>query len=165
MHKTILLLGTNLGNKKQNLLKAQTEIKNQVGNIAKYSDIYITEAWGNENQDSFLNQVLIIHTQQDEMTLLKTLQNIEKKLGRDRSKEEKWGSRIIDIDILFYDNIIYEAEKLTIPHPYIHLRKFTLLPLAQIAPEYKHPKLNKTIKELKNKCTDTLKVIQYNEEY
>jgi 2-amino-4-hydroxy-6-hydroxymethyldihydropteridine diphosphokinase len=157
-----LLLGTNLGNKKLNLKEAVNNLTETIGKITKLSRIYKTAAWGNENQPSFYNQVVALKTEFEPAYLLKELLAIEVKMGRVR--EEKWGARIIDIDILFYGKRIVDTPALSIPHPEIQNRKFTLLPLQEINPEFIHPVLNKSIKTLLLECPDKLEAIPYMED-
>lgn len=151
-----LLLGTNLGNRMVNLKTAENQFSDQIGPIILKSSIYKTEAWGNKEQPYFYNRVLKINTKYTAEEVFKKSQLIEKEMGR--IKTTKWGSRIIDIDILFFDNIIITTENLTIPHAAIAERRFTLEPLFEIAPNLIHPSLGKSIAKLLNECTDTLKV-------
>lgn len=154
-----LLLGSNLGMKIENLHSAENEISHNIGIIIKKSSIYQSPPWGFEHKEYFLNQVLQIKTQQSPEELLNTILNIEKNSGRIRSHESKtYQPRKIDIDILFYDRAIIKTDKLVIPHPRLHLRKFTLIPLHEIAPDLIHPIYKKTINELLQLCIDTSKV-------
>lgn len=155
-HTIYLLLGSNLGDRETNLGMARSLIENSLGTIIQSSSIYESAAWGKEDQPDFLNQVIKIQTQINPHALLEKLAWAETSLGRLR--EVKWGERIIDIDILFYENEIIEEEKLTIPHPGIPIRRFTLLPLSEIAPDLIHPLLKKSIRELLDECEDPLKV-------
>lgn len=157
-NKVVLGLGGNKGNVSETLNKSHNMIRELVGKIDLQSSFYQTKAWGIENQTDFINQVIQVGTDlQPKEILIKCLE-IEKVLGRER--KQKWGQRTIDIDILFYDNIIVETPDLKIPHPYIHQRNFVLYPLSEILPKFNHPTLNKTILELKNECNDSLKVIK-----
>lgn len=131
-------------------------IENSVGTILQASKIYESAAWGKEDQPDFLNQVVKIQTALNPHALLEKLIWAETSLGRLR--DIKWGERIIDIDILFYEKEIIDDNALTIPHPGIPQRKFTLLPLVEIAPELVHPELKKTMTELLEKCADKLDV-------
>lgn len=149
-----LLLGTNLGNKFENLDKAKNLLQERVGFVQKESSIYETEAWGNTNQPSFLNKVVLIETSINPVDLLVKILKIEEDLGRIRF--EKWGERIIDIDILYYNSIVITEDDLVIPHPEIENRRFTLEPLVEISPEFIHPTLKSTNQELLNQCPDTL---------
>ncbi|MFY0598046.1 MAG: 2-amino-4-hydroxy-6-hydroxymethyldihydropteridine diphosphokinase [Cyclobacteriaceae bacterium] len=154
MKGIFLLLGTNLGSKTENLQQALRLLQNGEVIVVDYSSVYQTKAWGNENQDDFLNMVIRVDSILSPIELLEHCQEVEKKMGRKR--DEKWGSRIIDIDILYYDNIQSEETQLTIPHPGIALRRFTLTPLSEMIPSEMHPILNLTQKELLEICPDTL---------
>ncbi len=156
MHQVYLLLGSNKGNRRKYLLMAMYLLQNKIGTIVHTSSVYITEPWGNNNQPKYLNQALIINTQFTPLQLLKKLQKIEKELGR--TNKNQYSSRTIDIDILFYDRIIFTAKNLVIPHPRLHLRNFTLMPLMELNKSYSHPKLKKSIEELAKNSTDSLKV-------
>ena len=123
------------------------------------SSIFETTAWGNENQNNFLNSVIEIKTPFDAFTILQKSQEIENNLGRERA--DQWGERTIDIDILFYNNKIINTNELTVPHPLIQKRKFVLVPLSEIAPNYTHPILKKNISTLLSECKDTQKVLDY----
>lgn len=131
-------------------------IKEQVGKIQKMSFVYETEPWGIRNQPSFYNQVLEIQTDQCPHDLLKSMQDIENKIGK--IKLGKWRERLIDIDILYYDQLLIDDEYLTLPHPEIQNRKFTLVPMCEVNPDFIHPVLNNTQKELLLKCPDKLNV-------
>ena len=157
-----LLLGTNMGDRMMLLQQALTEISRLVGPVIHLSSIYETAAWGNENQPSFLNQVAHVQTSLSPHILLEVTQSIETKLGRKRYI--KWDARLIDIDILFYGNDVIDTPNLQIPHPHIAARKFTLIPLQEIAPTLVHPLLHKNISALLNQTTDTLAVYPYNTE-
>lgn len=129
--------------------------------LKQMSKIYQTKAWGNENQDDFYNLVLKAETNLSPVDLLETLLNIESKMGRART-EAKWLPRIIDLDILYYNNDVLDLPNLQIPHPYIAKRKFTLIPLNDIAADYIHPILGLTNKELLQYCLDQGEVIETN---
>lgn len=158
MNNVFLLLGSNLGNPLENLNSAKESIIHSVGSITKKSSVYRTAPWGVTNQPEFLNQVIVIETPFSPGMVLTRTMLIEQQMGRIR--KEKWGSRSIDIDILFYNNEIIKQNDLTIPHPGIPYRKFTLEPLAEIAPEFLHPELNITIAELLNECEDDANVVR-----
>lgn len=155
MHKAYLLLGSNMGNRTQHLANAISFL-NTIGYIKKTSSIYETAAWGKRDQAAFLNQAVLLNTILSPYNLLKNILEIEEKLGRKRV--EQYGSRIIDIDILFFDEVIIHTENLVIPHAALTNRKFTLEPLAEIAPDIIHPIYQKTIKILLKECADELKV-------
>ncbi len=156
MNTVYLLLGSNLGNSKEQLLLATKFIEEAIGELKKSSSLYSTAAWGNTDQPDFLNQIIEVETTLTPLPLLKEILLIEKKMGRIRT--EKNAARIIDIDILFFNNEIIKKKNLTIPHPEIQNRRFVLIPLAEMAVSLVHPQLKKTAKELLNICTDTLNV-------
>jgi 2-amino-4-hydroxy-6-hydroxymethyldihydropteridine diphosphokinase len=158
MENLFLLTGSNIGNSKQHLQQAKQFINERIGIIVKSSSVYKTEPWGNKDQQDFLNQVLLVQTKLLAEDALIQLLQIEKEMGRNRL--QKWEPRIIDIDILFYGDRIINTEKLIVPHPLLHERRFTLLPLAEIAAGYMHPVLHKTIEELLQSCNDTSAVTQ-----
>lgn len=162
MARIFLLTGSNLGDRIAYLKFAQTELKKRVGNQVKASSIYQTAAWGKTDQADFLNQVLELETELAPLEILKINQEIEKEAGRNR--KEKWGARELDIDILFYDDQILETPELTIPHPHLHNRRFTLMPLAEIAPNLEHPVFKKTVADLLKNCPDTLEAEVYSED-
>ena len=152
-------LGSNLGDREGYLKQSQAMLIDEIGLIIKMSSIYESSPWGVENQGSFLNQVLLLETDVKPFDLLDIILNIEKEMGRVRI--EKWGERIIDIDILFYNDEIIETNNLCIPHPYISKRRFVLSPLDEIAKNYIHPILHKTINKLLLECLDEEKVSIY----
>ena len=156
MNQTYLLIGGNLGKREENLEHARRAIASRLGPLLNASSIYETEAWGMQDQPAFLNQVLFVETKLNAEAVLDAILSIEKEMGRKRS--EKFGPRTIDIDILFYNDLVMQKSSLTIPHPQLHLRRFTLEPLNEIAPEFVHPVFNKTISELLEESTDPLVV-------
>ncbi len=158
LYQATILLGTNIGDKRQNLNRAMHLLKHYCGTIIKKSSIYESEAWGKEDQDSFYNQVLIIKTYLPPIFLTKIVLQLEKKMGRIR--EEKWGPRLIDMDLLFYENKIISNKTLELPHPGIPERNFTLLPLIELNPNFLHPVRKCTIKELYAQSKDQLNAIQ-----
>jgi len=157
--RVFLLLGTNLGDRAVNLGQAIEAIDQDVGKIAKASSVFETSAWGKTDQPAFLNQAVEISTQFDVEDLLTRLLSIEERLGRKR--HEHWGERIIDIDILFFGDEIYTSPRLLIPHPQLGNRRFTLIPLNEIAPDFVHPLLKKTVSELLEVCPDPLSVEKF----
>jgi 2-amino-4-hydroxy-6-hydroxymethyldihydropteridine diphosphokinase len=154
MNTVFLLLGSNLGNRQAFLQEAIKLITLQIASVIKTSSIYETQSWGKTDAPDYLNQVVAIETDIPAMQILREILNIELVLGRKR--DEKWGSRTIDIDILFYGMEIINVEGLHVPHPELHKRRFTLEPLAEIAPDLIHPVINKTILLIKNELKDSL---------
>lgn len=151
--QVFLLLGSNLGDRPQVLAAAREMIAGQAGSIVNQSAIYETEPWGITDQPAFLNQVLEITTSLLPEDLLRIILNIEHDLGRIRY--ERWGARVIDIDILYFGQTIMDSARLTLPHPRIQDRRFVLAPLAEIAPGFIHPVLQKTTSKLLEQCPDT----------
>lgn len=160
MNKAYLLTGGNLGDRKDTLQKALTLIEKNCGKIISLSSIYETAAWGKTDQPSFFNQVMEIQTELLPRLLLRRILKIETRIGRIR--EEKYGPRIIDIDILFYNDEVHNYPLLKIPHPEIQNRRFVLVPLAEIARDFIHPVLKKSILELLAICADGLEVSRIN---
>lgn len=148
-----------MGKRERYLAEARTLIGRHCGPVCRESSIYETEAWGQTDQPSFLNQVLAIATALGPTQLIRELLDIEKRIGRVRS--EKYGPRTIDIDILLFNNEIINTPLLQVPHPRMASRRFVLAPLAEIAPELIHPALHKTITQLLAECPDTLRVKKY----
>lgn len=152
MHQLFLLTGSNVGNSLANLQTAARFISSEVGEIVTASSIYKTAPWGNTKQQDFLNQVLWVETEKNPQEVLKLVLAIELKMGRVR--EQKWAPRTIDIDLLFFDDLLVQETDLQIPHPLLHLRKFTLCPLVEIAPKLVHPLLKQTTTALLAACPD-----------
>ena len=154
MHSVFLLLGSNLGDRHLFMAQAIQHIEKDIAPVVQTSSVYETQSWGKTGAPDYLNQVIMLKTALPAQTILKIVLNIEKILGRRR--EEKWGPRTIDIDILFYDDNIINEPGLHIPHPELHNRGFTLAPLAEIAPGLVHPVFNKNILQLKSELKDSL---------
>lgn len=159
--QTFLLLGGNLGDRLLNLKLASQAILATCGEITKSSSIYETLAWGVTEQPNFLNQVIEVDSKLNPYELLAQINKIEKDLGRKR--HQRWHERTIDIDILYYGNECVNSEALTIPHKELHNRKFTLVPLVEIAPNFVHPILKKTNLALLQSCMDELEVWEFQE--
>jgi 2-amino-4-hydroxy-6-hydroxymethyldihydropteridine diphosphokinase len=154
MKPLFLLIGSNLGNRKAYLEMAINLIDYRIANIAQRSSVFETAPWGNTEQPHFLNQVLMLKSNFHPEELLMICKNIEKSVGR--VVTERWGPRIIDIDILLYGDMTYQSSILKIPHPMMQDRMFTMVPLAEIAPDFIHPVLGENMKSLKDKCTDPM---------
>ena len=155
-HLIYLHTGSNQGDRKEFLSKANTAIQEQIGFITKQSSLYETAAWGNTDQPDFLNQALAIETLLSPVDLIEKVLEIEIQLGRVRT--QKWGTRIIDIDVLFYEDQVIETPKLSVPHPFLQERNFVLIPLMEIAPYFEHPVLKLSIEELYLQSKDLLEV-------
>lgn len=151
-----LLLGSNQGNCLQNLIDTRHLLGILGIEVVGMSSIYKTAPWGVADQPEFLNQALLVGSDYQPLELLKVLKDIEQKMGKEFLR--KWGERIIDIDILFFEDMIINEPGLIIPHPRLHERNFTLIPLAEIASQYFHPVFKKSILELLAICPDRLKV-------
>lgn len=156
---TYLLLGSNLGKRDQNLETALKHIHERIGTVTKKSRIYQTEPWGERDQEDFLNQALEVDTKLKPKKILEKIAEIERLM--DREETYKWGPREIDIDILTYGDEMISEMDLTIPHPFLHERRFTLIPLSELAPDLFHPIMGATILDLLLECEDTLDVKEY----
>jgi len=148
MALVFLGLGSNLGQKEEFLELAIAEIKKQIGPIVARSAFYNSAPWGFESPNSFINACVAVETTFDPQSCLSLVASIERHLGRTGKSTGGYTDRVIDIDILFYDQVIIQEENLIIPHPLLHLRKFVLMPLVEIAPKLKHPLLQKDIESL-----------------
>ena len=144
--KLVLSLGSNLGNRYAYLLRAIQKIEKYFNSKSVVAHFYETPPWGNENQSRFINTAIYLHTDISIDQCLKKVQTIEEEMGR--LKTEKWGPRIIDIDILFYEYDVLETDIITVPHQHLHQRAFVLKPLQDILPNFIHPLKNKTIIQL-----------------
>lgn len=151
---TYLLLGSNIGKRHELLHIASWHITQQIGDIVTQSRLYETAAWGNTAQNAFLNQAIAVQTTLNPFDLLTQIHHIEHQMGRVR--QQRWEARIIDIDILAYEQLIIDSEKLSIPHPLLPKRRFSLLPLYDIAPNWQHPILQQSVVEMILNCPDKL---------
>jgi 2-amino-4-hydroxy-6-hydroxymethyldihydropteridine diphosphokinase len=156
MNSAYLITGGNMGQRDEQLAYAARLIEERCGNIIDRSSLYETAAWGKTDQASFLNQALVLETSLNARDLLNEILYIENLMGRDRI--EKYGPRIIDIDIILFNHQVIKENGLTIPHPEMSKRRFVLEPLNEIIPAYIHPVYYKTITELLDQCDDTLPV-------
>jgi 2-amino-4-hydroxy-6-hydroxymethyldihydropteridine diphosphokinase len=154
--KVFISLGSNLGDRLQFLRNALDQIGLRLGKVIRESKVYEAAAWGHTKQPNFYNQVIELETELSPTQLLQGCLDIEKSLGRERSI--LWGERTIDLDILLFDGRSVQSENLNIPHPYLHLRNFVLVPLCEIAPDLIHPTLELTIQQLLDRCADKLEI-------
>ncbi|MEN8226288.1 MAG: 2-amino-4-hydroxy-6-hydroxymethyldihydropteridine diphosphokinase [Bacteroidota bacterium] len=157
-----LLSGSNLGNRREHLSNALKEIQHLAGKIIKVSQVFESPAWGFEHPNLFLNQAIMLETNLSPDALLTVLLAIENKHGRIRT-QHGYEARHLDLDILFFDNLIVDKEDLSIPHPRLHMRRFVLLPMSGIAAELIHPLLKKSIAELLKECPDQSMVYEHTE--
>lgn len=157
-----LCLGSNSGDRLK-LIEQAVGFLNLAQDIKliRTSALYETEPWGVKNQNWFLNMAVEIKTSLSPQDLLVKLQNIERTLGRNREKEIRWGERPIDIDIIFYDNLVLETDVLTIPHKFMHKRAFVLVPLLELIPDFVHPVFNITISQLYDNLEEVEEVYLY----
>lgn len=156
MNDLLIGLGSNQGNRTANLALAHRLLSRNVGIVSKESPVYQTEPWGVADQAAYYNQVLWIKTVFSLEDAFRKCQIIEQKMGRQR--EEQWGPRIIDVDVLYYNQEQVHTEALTVPHRHLHERRFVLQPLSDIAPDYQHPVFQKNTTELLAACTDELAI-------
>lgn len=153
MHKVFLGIGGNIGNKRLNFEKVLLLIETELGEITELSSIYETPPWGFQSEDTFWNQVVIIETKLEAVELLWRIHKIEEEFDRKRGKE-RYSSRQMDVDILYFDDEYMETQNLIIPHSKLHERKFVLVPLCEIAPQMKHPLFRLTSVEMLEACRD-----------
>jgi 2-amino-4-hydroxy-6-hydroxymethyldihydropteridine diphosphokinase len=156
-HTVYLLTGSNLGDRKKHLDGARQNMCRHAGRLIAESSLYESEPWGFVADSCFLNQVLVYDTRLTPDEILQIIRTAEAESGRIRT-QGGYSSRSLDIDILFYDNLVLDSPDLTIPHPALHKRRFTLLPLAEIAPDFIHPVFGLNICQLLDKCDDSGKV-------
>ena len=159
MNIVFLQLGSNLGERESLLQDAIIAIEGRIGQVVEKSKVYESTPWREDGQENYLNQIVKVKTELLADDILSTVLDIEKELGRIRL--EKWGERLIDIDIIFYNDSIIETAQLCVPHKHMHERMFVLTPMHNIAPEMVHPIYNKTVAELLQICKDTELVKEY----
>lgn len=159
MKTVFLLTGSNLGDRAAHLNQAARLITHRVGEVQATSGVYQTAPWGQQDQPEYLNQVLQVSTHLEAIQVLDTTQQIEEEMGRTRT--QKWGPRLIDIDLLYMETICMQTERLTLPHPHIADRRFVLVPLCELAPVFVHPLLGQTNAELLAQCPDSLPVYAF----
>ena len=143
-----IALGSNLGNKRRNLVTAAALLAERAGEVGAISSFYETEPWGFESEYSFLNAALMLETTLAPLDLLRLTQEVERELGRTAKTDSVYHDRLIDIDLLLYGEEVIDQPGLQIPHPLMHRRTFVMTPMAEIAPEVVHPVLGKTMKAL-----------------
>ena len=156
-----LSLGSNLGNRLEFLQQAINLINLRSGTITNISNFYESEPWGFNCENYFLNATVKLVTSLSPLDLLIELQKIEKLLGRKNKTKDSYESRTIDIDIIFYENVIIQTPQLTIPHPLMHKRKFVLVPLNEIAPNWMHPIFKLNVQQLLEICPDITNINIY----
>jgi 2-amino-4-hydroxy-6-hydroxymethyldihydropteridine diphosphokinase len=158
----LLMLGSNMGQRDEMLACACKTLSNNKISIISKSQIYETEPWGMPDQQSFLNQAIVVKSEYQPLELLRIALQTETEMGRQRNPNEQYGPRIIDIDILLINNTITDSELLTLPHPRMQLRRFALLPSCEIAGDWIHPLLHKSLSKLLLECPDQCDVKLWN---
>lgn len=163
MNTLVLLLGANLGNEIELFKKAEFLLSQTIGECIQKSSIYISSPWGFEHENMFYNQLLILTTKKQAIEILEKCLEIELYLGRIRTKSKEYEARVIDIDILYYNNEIIHTKQMQIPHSQIQNRRFALVPLCEIIPEFIHPVYHKSNKKLLEECLDNgdVKKVEY----
>lgn len=158
---SLILIGSNQGQRELIISQSIKMLAERCGEVLLVSSLYETEPWGFIAEQNFLNQVVALDTEKNPYDLLRELLMIEKELGRKRHDVEGYESRPIDLDILYYDDIIINDEDLILPHPRLHKRRFALMPLCDIAADFIHPVFKRSNRELLNECEDTSEVKLY----
>src|SRR5436190_13761699 len=153
-NQVILSIGTNQGDKLANIERCFQMIQLEIGNVVQVSKLYLSPSWGFESDD-FYNCALLVHTSETAQQVLAGLQDIEEKMGRAKKSGDGYEARLIDIDIIGFNDEIVAESNLKIPHPQLHNRLFVLLPLKDLLSDYIHPLLNKKIADLIHECEDT----------
>ena len=161
--QAIIHLGSNQGDRLENLRTACRQLEQYAGRILQKSKVYETQPWGNSDQPDFLNMALRLETKSTPEELLRTVLHIEREMGRDRSVEQKWAPRIIDVDIVLFADLVIKTPDLSIPHPEMHRRNFVLVPLLDIAADWVHPTLKETMEDLYWNNEDPLEVVMLEE--
>lgn len=154
MNRIFLLLGSNLGDRSNNLDCCLELLEQRTGCIVDTSSVYETEPWGTDIPLPYLNMVAVVENDKTPGEMLESILLVEKEMGRKRGPERN-APRTVDVDILLYNSEIIEQESLKIPHERMHLRKFVLVPMVEIAPELMHPLFAKTMHELLEECPDS----------
>lgn len=163
MSEAIISLGSNLGDKKRNLADALQMLGDRRCSVVAVSHLYETEPWGFVTDDVFLNQIAVVETTLSPRELIDILLDIERQLGRSRtSTSQGYSSRPIDLDVIFFDDLITDDTHITLPHPKMHLRRFVLEPLNELRPNFIHPLFNKTVAQLLKECDDKSKALIIN---
>lgn len=152
MHQVVLLIGGNEGDREY-LISQALNLISALGKLLKVSSIYETQAWGENSEGNFLNQAVVLETSNSPEDLLKATQKIELTLGRTR--HHHWGNRTMDIDLIYYDDQVFQTKHLIIPHPLMSERRFVLAPLAEILPDFIHPVFRLSSQMLLERCTDS----------
>lgn len=158
MHQVVLLIGGNLGDRKRLIEEARC-LLSEIGTIKTASNVYESHAWGDASEGQYLNQALVIETASSPINLIQMTQEIENRLGRTRNI--LWGNRTMDIDIIYFDDLVYQDENLIVPHPLMSERNFVLVPLVEILPYFVHPVFKVNNKELLLRCRDKSEVKIY----
>ena len=155
LNNVVLSVGTNLGDRFQNLLQVKSQLQKQLGGTQQWSEIYETPAWGFQGEP-FYNAAILLQTSLSAAEVLNIIRIIENQLGRVRNENAiGYSSRIIDIDIILYENQIIDTPELQIPHPRFTQRKFVLLPMQDLSWQWKHPQTQQNLEQIIKECTDT----------
>ncbi len=159
MTRCYVLFGSNQGDKKALLERACALIEERCGMVVERSSDYLSEPWGFEAEEWFLNALIVVETELEPDRLMETLMQIERELGRVRHPEKAgYSSRTADLDILYYGDHVVRTGKVTVPHPRLHQRRFALMPLCEVIPDFLHPEFNKSQQQLLENCSDESKV-------
>lgn len=160
VHKVLISLGSNLGDRELNITKAISHIQDQLGDVIAISELYETASWGYDDH-SYLNNAICLITKWAPLDLMNALLEIELKLGRKRSESKHYQARTIDIDILLIEGVVIDHPKLNVPHPRMNFRRFVLQPLTDIAPDWVHEIEGVSVSDLLLKCEDQIDVNSY----